>query len=212
MREDKTIRRQPKQARSQRRVDHLLDVAAQVFAEMGYEAATTNAVAARAGVSIGSLYQFFPNKEAIVEALVERYAEGLRNIYATALNPAQAANLPLPEMLTRFIQAMAAFDQSHVAFRRFFLSSGLRAAEDLHLETQRHVENLIGQRFPGLAPERCHSCAVVCVGIVKGLMPLSAPPDSLPPEQLAEEIVRALLAYLRAVLISAGQPLPADLM
>jgi AcrR family transcriptional regulator len=212
MSSQKTIRRIPKQARSQQRVHHLLDVAAEVFAEMGYEAATTNAVASRAGVSIGSLYQFFPNKEALVEALVERYSEGLRDIYSTTLNPERVLEMPLPEMLSQFIQALAAFDESHVAFRRFFLSAGLQAAEDLHRETLRHVEELIGRRFPALPAERCHACAVVCVGIVKGLMPLSSPPDLLPPDQLGGEIVAALLAYLRAVLISAGQPLPADLI
>jgi AcrR family transcriptional regulator len=58
-----------RQARGQRRIDQLLDVAARVFAEVGFEAATTNGIAARAGVSPGSLYQFFPNKDAMAEAL-----------------------------------------------------------------------------------------------------------------------------------------------
>src|SRR5260370_1341413 len=77
MPEETQMRRQPKQARSQQRVDHLLNVAALIFEEVGYAAATTNAIAARAGVPIGSLYQFFPNKEAIMDALVERYLDEL---------------------------------------------------------------------------------------------------------------------------------------
>ena len=67
------VRKLPKQARSQQRVDTILDTAAQLFEEVGYESATTNEIALRAGVPIGSLYQFFTNKDAILNALVERY-------------------------------------------------------------------------------------------------------------------------------------------
>ena len=55
------MRRQPKQARSQERVHHILDVAEQLFIELGYEQTTTRAIATRAGVPVGSLYQFFPD-------------------------------------------------------------------------------------------------------------------------------------------------------
>src|SRR5215471_15914821 len=71
----RTTRR--RQARGFRRIEHLLDVAAQIFAEVGFEAATTNAIAARAGVSPGSLYQFFPNKDAIAEALIDHVIDPL---------------------------------------------------------------------------------------------------------------------------------------
>jgi AcrR family transcriptional regulator len=69
------MRRQPRQARSQERVKQILDVAEQMFIAEGYDAATTNAIAVRAGVPIGSLYQFFPDKGAIVQALAVRYME-----------------------------------------------------------------------------------------------------------------------------------------
>lgn len=68
-------RKQPRQARSRETVDALLEAAAQVFERHGYAAGTTNRIAARAGVSIGSLYQYFPGKDAILLALVERHVE-----------------------------------------------------------------------------------------------------------------------------------------
>ncbi|WP_244426382.1 TetR/AcrR family transcriptional regulator [Rhizobium sp. PDO1-076] len=55
----------------------LLDAGAAVFAEQGYKAATMTEIAARAGAPIGSLYQFFPNKDLLADALVARYAEHL---------------------------------------------------------------------------------------------------------------------------------------
>src|ERR1700678_1892886 len=61
-------------ARGERRVESLLDAAGRVFGEVGYHAATTNAIAAEGEVSPATLYQFFPNKEAIADALVTRYA------------------------------------------------------------------------------------------------------------------------------------------
>lgn len=72
------LRRVPKQGRGQRRVEHILKSAEALFAEVGFDNATTNAVAARAGVSIGSLYQFFESKDAILEAVASRYLDQSR--------------------------------------------------------------------------------------------------------------------------------------
>ena len=69
-----TSRRSPVQARSKRTVERILDAAAHVFGERGY-AATTNHVAERAGLSIGSLYQYFPDKDALLVALHDRHLE-----------------------------------------------------------------------------------------------------------------------------------------
>lgn len=68
-------RKQPRQARSRETVAALLEAAAQVFERHGYAAGTTNRIAARAGVSIGSLYQYFPSKDAILLAIVERHVD-----------------------------------------------------------------------------------------------------------------------------------------
>jgi AcrR family transcriptional regulator len=74
------LRRVPKQGRGQRRVEHILKSAEALFAEVGFDNATTNAVAARAGVSIGSLYQFFESKDAILEAVASRYLDQSRKM------------------------------------------------------------------------------------------------------------------------------------
>jgi len=66
-------RRKPSQERARVTVEAILEAAAQVFARHGYAAGTTNRIAERAGVSIGTLYQYFPNKDAILVALIERH-------------------------------------------------------------------------------------------------------------------------------------------
>ena len=67
--------KEPKRERGKQRVAALIDAGAELFAEKGYEATTMTEIAQRAGAAIGSLYQFFPSKEALAEALFNRYAE-----------------------------------------------------------------------------------------------------------------------------------------
>jgi AcrR family transcriptional regulator len=66
------LRRQPVQERSAKRVEQMLDASARLIDEIGYDALTTTLIAKRAGVAVGSLYQFFPDKRAVVQALTQR--------------------------------------------------------------------------------------------------------------------------------------------
>ena len=67
------LRKSPRQARSRETVEVLLEAATRVLVEAGFEGASTNRIARVAGVSVGSLYQYFPNKAAIVRMLIERH-------------------------------------------------------------------------------------------------------------------------------------------
>ena len=67
--------KEPKRERGKQRVAALMDAGAELFAEKGYEATTMTEIASRAGAAIGSLYQFFPSKEALAEALFNRFTE-----------------------------------------------------------------------------------------------------------------------------------------
>lgn len=69
------LRRQPVQRRSARRVEQMLDACAELISEHGSDGVTTTLIAKRAGVAVGSLYQFFPDKKAVIRALTHRYLE-----------------------------------------------------------------------------------------------------------------------------------------
>ncbi|GLX96284.1 TetR family transcriptional regulator [Herbidospora sp. NBRC 101105] len=70
-----SLRRQPTQRRSARRVERMLDACAELLDEVGYDGLSTTRIAERAGVAIGSVYQFFPDKRAISQALTRRNVE-----------------------------------------------------------------------------------------------------------------------------------------
>ena len=73
-----TVRKRPRQERARVTVEALLDATAQVLMRDGYDGLSTNRVAIVAGVSVGSLYQYFPSKEALVATLLDRYSESTR--------------------------------------------------------------------------------------------------------------------------------------
>jgi AcrR family transcriptional regulator len=79
-------RRRPRQARAQATVDAIVQATARVLVEDGYDRASTNRIAHAAGVSIGSLYQYFPSKEALVAALVETHVERMMEVVTSKLD------------------------------------------------------------------------------------------------------------------------------
>ena len=89
-----SLRRTPQQARSQQRVEEILQAASDLLIEEGYEGLTTSAIAKRAGISVGSLYQFFANKEAVLQALAERYLEKMALLNETVFT-ADAVYVPI---------------------------------------------------------------------------------------------------------------------
>jgi AcrR family transcriptional regulator len=109
-------RKQPRQERAQVTHDAILEAGARVLEEMGLKKATTNRIAEVAGVSIGSLYQFFPNKEALVEALFQRESD--RMMSATFVRAETLANAE-PMLLIRGILdgLIGAFRQRLPLFR-----------------------------------------------------------------------------------------------
>src|SRR5256885_17137254 len=89
-------RRRPRQERSRETVEAIVEAAAQVFERHGYAAGTTNRIAERAGVSIGSLYQYFPNKDAIVAELARRHIAEIGAVAWPGLEALVENGPPLP--------------------------------------------------------------------------------------------------------------------
>jgi AcrR family transcriptional regulator len=104
-------RKLPKQRRSQQTFDRILDAAARIFDADGY-AATTNDIAAEAGVSVGSLYQYFPNKDAILVALAERHVAEALALLQAELERLEAEAPPLRVVIERLVGLTIALNAS----------------------------------------------------------------------------------------------------
>ena len=197
----KNLRRQPKQQRGKERVEKILDAAAVVFDEVGYEAATTHLIAAKAGTAIGSLYQFFPDKAAIFKAMELRHAERVKVFWAQIDIPA-IVRLPLRTMIHILIGAAAElFEQpvSRVVFVQFYLAREIFQSidESMTQEAIDFLATILKQRNSELSAERSHLLAEVCVHSSNAVMLAalrSTDPDRR--QRLIRQIEDLLASYL----------------
>lgn len=194
-------RREPRQERSRQQVNKILDAAAHIFAETHYDTATTNAIAERAGVSIGSLYQFFPNKAAIFHALTVRYHTQLHALLNEMTAPEEMAQLPLAQLIETTIDTFYQFARSRPGFTEIMLSarsSPELASSDNALiqESMRRYAELLEARAPPLDPERRHLLAKVSVETADALLRLAITSEPPLNAQVLAEAKALLLAYL----------------
>jgi AcrR family transcriptional regulator len=161
-------RRLPQQSRGRRRVDALLDAAAAEIGDAGYEAATMCAIATRAGASIGSLYQFFPNKVAIIQALRARYYDEFELMWAPLVG--DAAHLSLKELVIRLVDSTVSFVERHPAFLTLLdAPASTHAPAAVRERFQRLVASFLLARKPRLSPEKAHRLATVTLQMVKAM-------------------------------------------
>lgn len=127
-------RRSPRrQERGQRRIAAILDAAASLFTSRGVEGTTMSAIAAKSETSIGSLYQFFPNREALVEALAEQYLADWQRMRAES---ASSRPRGLRASIDAGIDARVKFHLDHAAVSRLLESNTSTARAIRELQTE----------------------------------------------------------------------------
>jgi AcrR family transcriptional regulator len=140
--------------RGQQRRDLILDTAADLLVEGGTEAINTNAIADRAQIAVGSIYQYFANKEAILAALSDQYMQQLAANTLEALQQ-DVSGLDGQMMVDRVIDPMIAFERRHPAFRYLQASvenSGALAdaAKRMDQEILATIQDLLRRVYPQL--------------------------------------------------------------
>ncbi|WP_457784532.1 TetR/AcrR family transcriptional regulator, partial [Streptomyces olivaceus] len=137
-------RKQPRQVRAELTRERILDAAAHVFGEYGYAAGTTNRIAERARVSIGSLYQYYPNKDAILAELVTRHLDTGR----AAVMRHQGKELPrsLEEVLRLFVRVAVDNHLDDPQLLRVMAEQGPRSPELLGKVAAYEAERLVYTR------------------------------------------------------------------
>jgi AcrR family transcriptional regulator len=198
---DESFRRLPQQARSRQRVNQILDAAAQVFEEFGYEATSTELIATRANTSIGSLYRFFPDKSAILYALAEKYGDKMRDLFAANFN-ADTVHLPLHTLLSSTVDAFDNFYTTQIGCRVVMQQS--RVSADLQAVNKRVDSDIVNQldtffalRQPKMDANKRLLSAVISVEIANALQLLSLGQTNELRQQILTETKHVLLCYLQ---------------
>jgi AcrR family transcriptional regulator len=196
-----SLRRQPKQQRGKERVEKILDAAAIVFDEVGYEAATTHAIAAKAKTAVGSLYQFFPDKAAIFHAMELRHIERVKAFWAQMSTP-ENLKLSFRQMIRAIAPAVAElFEQpvSRVVFVQFYLARDMFQSidESMTQEAINFWADILKQYNPDLTEAHSHLLAEVSVHSSNAVM-LAAlrTPDLQHRQELSQQIEDLLASYL----------------
>lgn len=197
------MRRQPRQARSQERVSQILDVAEQMFISEGYNATTTNAIAARSKVSIGSLYQFFPDKGAIVAALAMRYTERLHQRFVEQ-ETTDMINLPLSAYVDRIIDATDQFFTDYPGYYAIFMQVQGTIPELEEIENAADAQLIqdfatsLSQYYSGLDANDYEAISFVLVKSIGTLLWLSLGQGTSFRQRLVTETKRFTLNYLQS--------------
>lgn len=213
------MRRKPRQARSQERVNRILDVAQDLFASQGYAATTTNAIAAQAQVPIGSLYQFFPDKTAILQALALRYVEMLHQ-ELVFIDEAEAVTLPLADYVNQLIDTTDRFFTENPSYYAIFMEvqGTIRELEEIDEATDvkliQDLASSLANRDARLKPVDCEAIAFVLVKTIGTLLWLALGQEKPFRQRLVVETKRLALQYLQSYfssdLIPANNPAGAD--
>lgn len=196
-------RKSPAQARARETVEAILEAAVDLFSSKGYARTSTNHLAARAGVSVGSLYQYFPNKDAILTALLARHLEAVHDAVSAALPVLADPAVPLRAGVRRLLEGLrTVHDDDPRLARAVEQLAGQMPSVPAGLAAHRHgtverVAAILGGRFD-VRPGN-HALMAALLGemaeAVSGLL-VHGPREAFRREELLDEAVEALARYV----------------
>ncbi|MBL8950070.1 MAG: TetR/AcrR family transcriptional regulator [Myxococcaceae bacterium] len=167
-------RRQPQQARSRERVERILAATAELVQQRGLAAVNTNAIAKRAGLPVGTLYQFFPNREAVLKAVMQTQLEKFDEAVVPLLSASEDEQ-PLGEQVDRIVDALS---KAYLAVPG--LATLLQSMKSEPALAASSAENnariaavlaeLVRRRVPALSPKRARAISTAAVEAADGVL------------------------------------------
>jgi AcrR family transcriptional regulator len=193
-------RKRPSQGRSQNTVDVILEAATRIFDKHGM-LATTNQIAELAGVSVGSLYQYFPDKFALVTELHERHRAHVGKLVLGVLDNAEG--LLLDEVVLRVVAGSLLAHRNHPGLQRVLHAQLPQLSEDDETSPAKQVlgertRQLLQAHMPAACPETLYLAAQTVTTMCESLVhhAILNPRVDLDDPALAHNISRALGGYL----------------
>jgi len=193
-------RKLPSQERSREMFETILDAAARVFVELGYARATTNKIAESAGISVGSLYQYFPSKDAIAVELLRRYRMKLLGLVGDSLGRVNERGLE--RVVRDLVDALLRAEGIDPALQRVLIEQVLRTsarAEVLGFEER--LEEVVAEQLRAAAtgvPEKdLRVAAFLVVRVVLAVVhAVRVDRTELDTTRLRDHVTRLLVRYL----------------
>ncbi len=194
-------RKSPVQARSAASVDAILEATIQVLLDVGKERLTTTRVASRAGVSVGTLYQYFPNKSALLQAALRRHLEAMAEAMEHVCQE-QKGNT-LSQMTTALINAFFAVKMrdARTSVALYSVSSdvdGVRIIEEVGARSNRAIVTMLNSTCESLTKDPQIVTAMlqgVMAGVSRRLLESGAPAKQF--DALRQESISMVTAYLK---------------
>jgi len=192
------VRVAPQQKRSERRLAAFLDAAAALFVEVGYEATTMTAIAERSASSIGALYNYFPDKQAIALTLVNQYGQELEAYWKPLIE--QAAKLTHREFADLFIERISELVRRRPAYLSLATAPvRFRRPPAAKKALWAAFGNAFRAKNPSLSEEQSVLAAKVTLQMVSGLMMLYAEAAPKGKDLVVDEFKKVLASYLGTI-------------
>lgn len=197
----KPRRREPKQLRAHQTVEAILDAVTRILKKQGIDAVTTNRIAEVAGVSIGSVYQYFPDKRAIYCALLDRHIEQIGRVVESTL--AAHADASLKKLLSAMIEAMVEAHAVETELHELLFREAPRQKNEIVFQEQMRGAwklALLAKRSELRRPKEIDATVFVVTQIVESMAhaAILKRPARLSLATVKEETLRATIAYLQA--------------
>jgi AcrR family transcriptional regulator len=201
---DGVSRRIPLQERSRARVERILDTAAELFISTGYDATTTEQIAAKAGTSIGSIYQFFPNKRAMFDALAARHLADASQLFEQFVG-IDIETTPLRDLIERTIDAYGEYHRQNLGFRAILMNwklspEFLEAGEMLNKEFARRAALIFKTRAPNMSERQLAAASTLAVEVVSTMLIVSVRMSENEAQMIFDETKTMLVRYLEPYL------------
>jgi len=165
--QDKTGRSRPSQARGKERVRMILAASLELFRERGIEQVTTNDIVKRAGVPIGSLYRYYPNKDSIVAALAELYVADISRVFDGIAKHPMLKYLSWEEVLLMMVDGWVGYARLNGSFALLYaLKSNPRLFGQNRKTWEKFVKNfgkVIRKRCPTVSKKDVLLCFQFCL-------------------------------------------------
>ena len=204
-------RKQASQDRSRATVNALVEATARILVKEGFDKASTNRIAEMAGVSIGSLYQYFPSKDALVAALLERHVQEMLAVARDGLAQSSARSIRqrAREMVRVMLQAHAVEPELHRVFMEEMpYANRIQAIAEMERMFETLAKTSLERDRATIRPRNLDIAAFVLVQAVEALTHAAVVhrPELLQSEEFVDETTELVVRYLARDRVRRSEP------